>query len=90
MAIYAADDKGEQRNAKPAARAVIATGIHFVIGPYNSSIGIANLRLRGGAAVRLQRRLRRPPAAVWAGYVRRYTSFFAVPTRRMLTGTDVR
>jgi branched-chain amino acid transport system substrate-binding protein len=45
VAIYAADDKGEQQNAKPAARAVIARGVHFVIGPYNSSIGIANLPL---------------------------------------------
>jgi len=45
VAIYAADDKGDAAKAKPVARAVIARGIHFVIGPYNSSVGIENLPL---------------------------------------------
>jgi branched-chain amino acid transport system substrate-binding protein len=43
VAVYAADDKGEKANAKSVARSVIAKGIRFVIGPYNSSIGVANL-----------------------------------------------
>ena len=45
VAIYAADDKGVAANAKKVARQVIARGIRFVIGPYNSSVGISNLRL---------------------------------------------
>ena len=43
--IYKADDKGDAANAKSVARAVIAKGIRFVIGPYNSSVGIANLSI---------------------------------------------
>src|SRR3954452_6921653 len=43
VAIFAADDKGDAAKAKPVARAVIAKGIRFVIGPYNSSVGLANL-----------------------------------------------
>ena len=45
VAIYAADDKGDAANAKAVARQVIDRGIRFVIGPYNSSVGISNLRL---------------------------------------------
>src|SRR5436190_2403187 len=45
VAIYAADDKAEASLAKVVARRVIAKGIHFVIGPYNSSVGIENLSL---------------------------------------------
>jgi branched-chain amino acid transport system substrate-binding protein len=45
VVVYAADDKGDAANAKPVARTVIGKGIHFVIGPYNSSVGIANLPL---------------------------------------------
>jgi branched-chain amino acid transport system substrate-binding protein len=45
VAIYAADDKGESAIAKAVARQVIARAIGFVIGPYNSSVGIANLAL---------------------------------------------
>lgn len=41
--IYRADDKGDEANARSVAHRVIAKGIHFVIGPYNSSVGIANL-----------------------------------------------
>src|SRR4051812_8335751 len=43
VTIFAADDKGDAATAKPVARAVIAKGIRFVIGPYNSSVGLANL-----------------------------------------------
>src|SRR3954452_11202350 len=43
VVIVAADDKGDAAKAKPVARAVIAKGIRFVIGPYNSSVGLANL-----------------------------------------------
>jgi ABC-type branched-subunit amino acid transport system substrate-binding protein len=45
VAIFAADDKADAANAKAVARQVIARGIRFVIGPYNSSVGIANLAL---------------------------------------------
>lgn len=45
VVVYAADDKGDKANAKAVARGVIAKGIHFLIGPYNSSVGIANLGL---------------------------------------------
>jgi branched-chain amino acid transport system substrate-binding protein len=40
-----ANDRGEAGQAKAVARRVIARGIHFVIGPYNSSVGVANLPL---------------------------------------------
>jgi ABC-type branched-subunit amino acid transport system substrate-binding protein len=43
--MFAADDRGDSANAKAVARRVIAKGINFVIGPYNSSVGIANLAL---------------------------------------------
>jgi branched-chain amino acid transport system substrate-binding protein len=43
--VYAADDKGDVAQAKPAARRVVSGGIRFVIGPYNSSVGVANLSL---------------------------------------------
>ena len=43
VAVFAADDKADAANAKAVARRVIARGIRFVIGPYNSSVGIANL-----------------------------------------------
>jgi branched-chain amino acid transport system substrate-binding protein len=43
--IYAADDQGDQARAKAVARGVISKGIRFVIGPYNSSVGVANLSL---------------------------------------------
>jgi branched-chain amino acid transport system substrate-binding protein len=45
VAIFPADDKGDSANAKTVARSVIARGIRFLIGPYNSSVGIANLSL---------------------------------------------
>ena len=45
VAVVAADDKGDAANAKAVARKVIARGIRFVIGPYNSSVGIENLPL---------------------------------------------
>src|SRR5215213_1454491 len=45
VAVFAADDKADAANAKAVARHVIAKGIRFVIGPYNSSVGIANLAL---------------------------------------------
>jgi ABC-type branched-subunit amino acid transport system substrate-binding protein len=45
VVVDAADDKGDAANAVPVARGVIAKGIRFVIGPYNSSVGIANLRV---------------------------------------------
>jgi branched-chain amino acid transport system substrate-binding protein len=49
--VYAADDKGNAADAKAVAREVIAKGIHFLIGPYNSSVGIANLGLYRGNRV---------------------------------------
>src|SRR5215212_536324 len=45
VAVFAADDKADAAKAKAVARRVIARGIGFVIGPYNSSVGIANLAL---------------------------------------------
>ena len=41
--IYGADDRGQRANATPVARRVIGKGIGFVIGPFNSSVGIVNL-----------------------------------------------
>ncbi len=41
----AADDKAEAGDAKAVALRVVAKGIHFLIGPYNSSVGLANLPL---------------------------------------------
>jgi ABC-type branched-subunit amino acid transport system substrate-binding protein len=43
--IVKADDLGSAARARPVARAVIAQGIGFVIGPYNSSVGLQNLSL---------------------------------------------
>jgi len=51
VALFPADDKGEAARAKAVARGVIAKGIHFVIGPYNSSLGLANLSLYRGRRV---------------------------------------
>jgi branched-chain amino acid transport system substrate-binding protein len=45
VVAYAGDDKGDASNATAVARRVIARHIHFLIGPYNSSVGIANLGL---------------------------------------------
>lgn len=45
VAIVPADDKGDAARARAVARKVIAKRIRFVIGPYNSSVGIANLPL---------------------------------------------
>src|SRR5215216_3920189 len=45
VAVFAADDKADAASAKAVARRVIAKRIRFVIGPYNSSVGIANLSL---------------------------------------------
>jgi branched-chain amino acid transport system substrate-binding protein len=45
VVVYAADDRGDAADATLVARGVIAKGIHFLIGPYNSSVGIANLGL---------------------------------------------
>ena len=43
--VFAADDKAESANANPVALGVIAKGINFLIGPYNSSVGVVNLPL---------------------------------------------
>ncbi len=43
--IYRADDKGDKASAAAVARRVIAREIGFVIGPFNSSVGIVNLPL---------------------------------------------
>jgi len=45
VAVFAADDKASAANARAVALGVIAKGIHFVIGPYNSSVGLVNLSL---------------------------------------------
>jgi branched-chain amino acid transport system substrate-binding protein len=45
VTVFAADDRGDASNAKVVASRVISKKIHFVIGPYNSSVGIANLAL---------------------------------------------
>jgi branched-chain amino acid transport system substrate-binding protein len=45
VALFPANDQGDAARARPVARRVIAKGIRFVIGPYNSSVGIANLPL---------------------------------------------
>src|SRR5436305_15282457 len=52
VAVFAADDKDNAANAKALARHVIAKGIRFVIGPYNSSVGIENLPIYRRARVR--------------------------------------
>lgn len=45
VALFLANDKGEAARAKSVAGLVIARHIHFLIGPYNSSVGLANLSL---------------------------------------------
>jgi branched-chain amino acid transport system substrate-binding protein len=44
-AVFAADDKAEAADAAAVALGVISKGIRFVIGPYNSSVGVVNLPL---------------------------------------------
>jgi len=51
VAVFAANDKADAANAKAVARQVIAKGIRFLIGPYNSSVGIENLPLYRRAKV---------------------------------------
>src|SRR5262245_26812402 len=41
--VFPVDDKGDAANARGVARHVVAKGIGFLVGPYNSSVGIANL-----------------------------------------------
>jgi branched-chain amino acid transport system substrate-binding protein len=43
VVVVPVDDKGDAASAKRVARTVVARGIRFLIGPYNSSVGIANL-----------------------------------------------
>jgi branched-chain amino acid transport system substrate-binding protein len=43
VVVYAADDKADSTDAKPVAHKVIAKAIRFLIGPYNSSVGVVNL-----------------------------------------------
>jgi ABC-type branched-subunit amino acid transport system substrate-binding protein len=45
VALVPVDDRAQAVRGKTVARQVIAKGIHFVIGPYNSSVGLANLSL---------------------------------------------
>ena len=45
VVLFHANDEGAAARAKAVARQVIAKDIHFVIGPYNSSVGLANLSL---------------------------------------------
>jgi branched-chain amino acid transport system substrate-binding protein len=45
VAVVPVDDMGDAASAKRVARSVMAKGIGFLIGPYNSSVGIANLGL---------------------------------------------
>jgi branched-chain amino acid transport system substrate-binding protein len=43
VVVFPADDKGNAENARRVARQVVGKGIGFLVGPYNSSVGIANL-----------------------------------------------
>lgn len=43
VVLVAADDQGSAADAQAVAQGVIAKGIHFVVGPYNSSVGLVNL-----------------------------------------------
>jgi branched-chain amino acid transport system substrate-binding protein len=43
VTVVAVDDKGDAANARRVAQQVVARRIRFVVGPYNSSVGIANL-----------------------------------------------
>jgi branched-chain amino acid transport system substrate-binding protein len=45
VVAFAADDKADAADAKAVAVGVAAQGIHFLIGPYNSSVGVVNLTL---------------------------------------------
>ena len=45
VALFPVNDKAEAAHGKAVARRVIAKGIRFVIGPYNSSVGLVNLSL---------------------------------------------
>src|SRR4029079_8946303 len=45
VSIVAADDKAEASRGRAVAHQGIAKGIRFVIGPYNSSVGLANLSI---------------------------------------------
>jgi branched-chain amino acid transport system substrate-binding protein len=48
VAIFQADDQAQSSRGKAVAHRVIAKGIRFVIGPYNSSVGLANLSIYRG------------------------------------------
>ncbi|MGN6168173.1 MAG: branched-chain amino acid ABC transporter substrate-binding protein [Solirubrobacteraceae bacterium] len=43
VVVYAANDKADAAGAKALARRVVSKGIHFLIGPFNSSVGLVNL-----------------------------------------------
>jgi branched-chain amino acid transport system substrate-binding protein len=43
VVVYAANDKADSARAKAVAQRVVSKGIHFLIGPYNSSVGLVNL-----------------------------------------------
>jgi branched-chain amino acid transport system substrate-binding protein len=43
VVVYAANDKANAAGAKALAQRVVSKGIHFLIGPYNSSVGLVNL-----------------------------------------------
>jgi branched-chain amino acid transport system substrate-binding protein len=43
VTIYRADDRGDQAGAVALAQRIVARGIHFVVGPYNSSVGLVTL-----------------------------------------------
>lgn len=51
VSIVRVDDRGSAGRARTVARAVIARGVGFVIGPYNSSVGLRNLSLYRRASV---------------------------------------
>lgn len=51
VVIHRVDDRGEAARARAAARGVIARGVRFVIGPYNSSVGLVNLPIYRRAGV---------------------------------------
>src|SRR5213592_2571391 len=45
VVVVPVDDKASAASANAVALGVIAKGIHFLIGPYNSSVGVVNLPL---------------------------------------------
>ncbi len=51
VVVFAGDDKASSADAKAVALRVVANGIHFVIGPYNSSVGVVNLPVYRGKHV---------------------------------------